>query len=151
MRDGIAPLLALGDIEAPELVVQHAGVPDVNLRRTCGQRSRDGQHRGLGRLIEDDACRLRRGAGADGHVPEIDLRRVQHDPVRGSIDPDANRFGPFESLSADVDDERQIVVFGCGRWRQTLGAERRGKKDQDQERYAQGGAQPPKPHEFSVP
>ena len=91
------------------------------------------------------------GAGADGHLFEIDLGRVQHDPVRGLIGPDANRFGPLEPFSGDVHDERQIVVLGCRGWRETLGTNGRRKEQQEQERYAQGNHPPAKPHKFSVP
>jgi hypothetical protein len=67
------------------------------------------------------------------------------------IDPEANRFGPLEPLSGEIDDKRQIVVLGRRDWRETLGANARRKQQQEQERYAQGGRPPPKLHKFSVP
>ena len=127
----------------------------MDLGRTGGQRIRDSEGRGLGCLIERDilklrCCTLRGGTDADRHFSEIDLGRVQHDAIGGLIDSDANRFGSLEPLAADVDDERQVVVFGRRRWREALGTDGRGEEQQEHERYAERGGPPPKVHDLSV-
>ena len=73
------------------------------------------------RFVQRHRRGLRRGAGADGHLAELDLDGVQDDARRRLGDVDANRLGALEALARQVDDERQIVVVGRDGGRKSLG------------------------------
>ena len=87
LRHGVLPQLRLADVEAAQLTVQDAAEPDVDLGRALGERLRHGQRRGLARLVERDRRVLRGGAGADGHLVELELEGVQHHLARSARPP----------------------------------------------------------------
>ena len=121
LRDGVLPELGPADVEAAQLAVQEAGVPDVELGRSFGERRGHGQRRGLILLVERDGGGLRRRAGADRHLSELNVQGVEHEQRRRLRNLDAYRFGPFESLVPEIDGERQVVVVRCHNGRKSLG------------------------------
>ena len=73
-------------------------------------------------FVERHRGGLRRGAGADGHLPERRCRAACSTTSRRRLgDADADRFGAVEPLARQVDDERQVVVVGRDDGRKPLG------------------------------
>ena len=110
LRHRVLPQLGLADVEAAQLPVQDAAEPGVDLGGALRERLRDRERRRLIGLVERDRRVLRRGAGADGHLAELELGRVQDHFRRrlGHLDP--NGLGALEPLARQVDHEGQVVM-----------------------------------------
>ena len=85
LRDRVLPQLGLADVEAAQLGVQDAAVADVDLGGAF--------RRAAARTVSVAVCAVSSsvtvaicaaGAGADRHLAEIDLERVQHDRARSA-------------------------------------------------------------------
>ena len=84
---------ALAQIEAAQLIVQAAGIANMNVGGSGRQRLGYAECGRLGPRIEGHRGFLR----ADRDLVEIDVDRVQYDRARRRGHAHANRFGPFES------------------------------------------------------
>ena len=120
LRDGVLPQRRLADVEPAQLAVQGAAVADADLGLPLLDRPCDGQRRGLAWLVQRDLGGLRRGAGADRDVLELEFGGVEHDFRRRFGHLDADGLGALEPFAPEVDDEREVVMIGGDRRRKPL-------------------------------
>jgi hypothetical protein len=111
LRHRVAAIVRLAQIEAAQLVIESAGVFDVQSRRSGGDSFRDDQRRELRLLVDFGPRRLCRAASLDGDLLEGDLRRVEDDAIGRLGDTDVDRFFAGERRARQVGRDRQGVVI----------------------------------------
>ena len=80
LRGGVlAPLIVFAQIQAAHLVVENAGVADVDRRGARGERLLHAQHDHFLLFFGSDLCLLRGAAARNRDIVKIDVRRVQRD------------------------------------------------------------------------
>ena len=103
----------------------------MNVGRPLRQPPRNGERRRLLRFVERNRRFLRRAARANRHLAKRDVHRVDDDAGCRLDDVDVNRFGPFEPLVLEVDDEREVIVRRRDAARELVGGGRpRGEQDE---------------------
>ena len=120
LSHGVRAIPSLAQIEPAQLIVEDAGVPDMNLVRAAIERARHRQRRRLALLVQHHRRLLRGRAGADGHVVNYQLERMEDDS-RGRLSYlDADSLCAIESRPPKVDRECQVVVLGADVRRKSL-------------------------------
>ena len=92
LRDGIAAVVRLAQVQAAQIVVEDAVVLDVDLGVAGGNRSRHLERRLLLRRVDRDLRRLRLARRRDRTSPNVISAAFSTIAVDGSGEPDADRF-----------------------------------------------------------